>query len=385
MKNLKPFLTTVFLTITLILIFALAYMLVVSDNKPLDNEKIVTQHQVITNDDFDISINPTLIATNEDSFYFITKDGIMLKDTENKMIWQDTYSFNKIHTKHSKNYVVVTELLSNNAQVYLYDEKGLVFAIDKILNEVAYIDVNDNGYITIIFNKKNGYDLHVYDNVGKLLYTHVFEDGKTIPLSTALSNDNKTLYVNQLDTSKLNMITLNVFINIQDPETNGIFAIQTFYDDYFYKTGFLDETTLATISNKHVYLITVDGVEANVTTTIELKNEIKDAIIQNNHILLVYGETINNSNEYPINTIQIIDKNGEVQSLLNSNNVTYINSSNNSFIVGSNNTLYFYDFKGKPIWNIYSEFLPKHVVALEKGTLGVFSGVDKIQLIKYNK
>ncbi len=387
MKSSNSFFTALTSILFFIFIVILVYFFLFTKKTPVVENITTTQNQYETThfSEFDISLNPTITTIAEDSYFFITKDGIALKDINNETIWQETYSFKTLHTKNSSNYIVTTELTTTNTELHLFNINGLVYTIPNIVDEISFVDVNDNGYLSVIFTKKNGYTLNVYSDIGDLLFSHIFEDGYVIPLSSTLSNDNRTLLINQLDSSKLNISSLNVFFDIEDFETNGMFAVQTFDNDYFYKIGFLDDTTLGTISNNHIYISEVINNTVEITSTFELSNRIKFAFIENEHIVVVYDEATDANSQYQENTIQIINKNGSQNTLLPSSNITYINNSNDVFIVGSNSTFYFYDYKGNPIWSTYSEFIPKHVIALEKGTLAGFSGVDKLKFIKYTK
>ncbi len=385
MGKVKTFFITLLSTIIILVTAAAIYLLLFSEEPVNITTNTVLEHEIVAQMEYDSSVNPTVITNSDDSYYFITKDGLFFKNSLNENLWQDTYSFNKVFAKGSENYVLVTETLETNTEIFVYDLKGLVYSITDTTDEIAYVDINDNGYTNVIFNRNNGYTLNVYDNVGTLIFSHLFEDGYIIPLTCALSNDNKTLFVNQLDTSQLFLSTLCVYFNIEDPKSNGIFNVQTFSDDYFYMTDFLNNNQLATISDKNIFIMTLENNKVIIESEIELKNKIKYAFIENEHIVVVYDEPLSNMDSYFENTIQIINNKGEINTLLNAENITYLNGSNDTFVVGSNNTFYFYNYNGKPIWNYYSSYIPNDVLLLEKGTLGVFSGVNKMTNVKYNK
>ncbi|MFV0519708.1 MAG: DUF5711 family protein [Lachnospirales bacterium] len=335
---------------------------------------------------FESTLAPEVIYATENSYYLLTTDGISVKNIKSELLWQNTFSLSEIYYAKSKNYIAVTEKNINNSNIYVYNTDGPVYTIKSSGSPNAYITINDNGYLCTILNNSDSYTVNVYNNLGEIIFTYVFEDTTIIPISTAIANNNKTLVINELDTSKIYPSPLFVYFDITTPNNNSIYGIKTYNNEkeYFLMLEYLDDTTLCAISNKYIYFISTLNNSTEVTSSIELTNKIKYATKCGTNIVVVYDEPLSNLSTIAKNTVQIINTKGEQISIPQINNVTLLEEGSNGFMIGFDNTYEYYTLTGSKMWEHFSDFEVKSSVPLVQGKIAIFSGYGKITTGKFS-
>ncbi|MFV0441395.1 MAG: hypothetical protein ACK5LV_08925, partial [Lachnospirales bacterium] len=221
-------------------------------------------------------------------------------------------------------YVAVTELLSDNSVVHVFDGNGLMYSLTDIEGQVSYISINNSGYLSIITNINEEYQVKVLNDKGELFLISDFKDGTTVPITCAVSHDNSTLFINQLDLNKLIPTTLSVYYDLTTQGNDNIFALFEHSEDkdYIFYSNFFNNNKLLSISDKYINIISTENNSRDIETSIVLNNEIKLAKMFGSNLIVVYGKPINDNSIYPENTVQIIDSEGNQINIDNSRNTS---------------------------------------------------------------
>ncbi len=336
---------------------------------------------------FESSVAPEVVYASNESYYMITKDSVTHSNLKGETLWQNTFSLSNLFYDNSKNYLAITERNTNNAEVYVYTSAGLAYTIKDLKSPIANITINDNGYLSVIVNNSDSYKANVYNNLGEVIFSYIFEDTTIIPITSAIANDNKTLVINELDTSKIYPSSIFVYFDITTPENNSIYAVKTYNNEreYFLSTTYITDTTLCAISNKFIYFISTADNNPTIVSSIALNNQLKFAKRSNNKMIVVYGEPLNNLSIYPENTVQIISDKGEQITVPQSTNITLLEDGQSGFVLGYDNTYTYYTLDGKQVWEHFAGYEVKSCVPFNKGETAVFSGLGKITLGKFSK
>ncbi|MEI3524148.1 MAG: DUF5711 family protein [Anaerotignum sp.] len=88
--------------------------------------------------------------------------------------------------------------------------------------------LNQNGYLSLLEKKDSGYEVKIYNSKGTLLKGRVEETAGVYPISTDVSDDNKSFAVSYVDTTDVYPIgrVLFLYANPEDSEnyTDSLYA-----------------------------------------------------------------------------------------------------------------------------------------------------------------
>ncbi|MFV0441210.1 MAG: DUF5711 family protein, partial [Lachnospirales bacterium] len=156
-----------------------------TETETTKTEEVTTNKDNLYEINFDYTISPYILPNDDVTYFLFTKNIMSLKDMNNQTIWDFTYAFNKIHAVSSFGYVAVTELLSDNSVVHVFDGNGLMYSLTDIEGQVSYISINNSGYLSIITNINEEYQVKVLNDKGELFLISDFKDGTTVPITCA--------------------------------------------------------------------------------------------------------------------------------------------------------------------------------------------------------
>ncbi len=150
-----------------------------------------------------------LVSTGSDLFFYGT-------DAEEG--YKESLISTELITDYSENYMVVVVRDTNT--IFLFKNSSLVWK--KELNEnIQNISVNKNGYVTVIYSQ-SGYkaksSIKIYKPSGDELFTTYL--GSTYAIDVEMTNNNKILYIAELDTEGIKAKSAIKAIHIAEVETS---------------------------------------------------------------------------------------------------------------------------------------------------------------------
>lgn len=166
-----------------------------------------------------------------ESFATIKIENISQVEAGKKLI---VYANNKLDfygnsskSEYSEN-MKITEFISNTYddylvmipretnEIYLFRDSELIWK-NKFNGNILNASVNKNGYVTVIYSQ-SGYKIKIFKPTGEELFTTYL--GSTYALDVEMSNDNKTLYIAEIDTEGIKIKSNIKIIDISNIGTN---------------------------------------------------------------------------------------------------------------------------------------------------------------------
>ena len=158
-----------------------------------------------------------LESTNS-NFIFIDNDEIIGYSETAKKEFEHSMSSKDIETYTTEDYMILADKDTGTIEVFSGKEN---IWTDTISNaNILEVYINKNGYSAVIY-AQTGYKslIRVFSNTGEELFTSFLPSSYAIDV--AISTDNKTLAVAEVDTSGINVKSVIKFINIKDAAETG--------------------------------------------------------------------------------------------------------------------------------------------------------------------
>ena len=182
--------------------------------------------------------------------------------------------------------------------VNVYNTAGLLYSISAD-HPITSFSLSSSGFSVLIMYRGNGYNIHVYNNSGRLSFHGPHVDENVIPMLTDISHDGRILAISYLD---INDAQMNSFINFFFTDISDYLAHD--YDFGLHAAsrenlnqiigsiGFLENGTLVAVSDTRIFGVN----SANGTTTWEIpvNNRISRVDFGGNWFAVSYGEGLLN-------------------------------------------------------------------------------------------
>ena len=168
-----------------------------------------------------------------ESFATIKLDNISQVEAGKKIVVLANNEINLYGNSSKSEYnekIILTEILSNSCDDYmvivqkdtneicLFKESEIVWR-NKFSWNILNVSVNKNGYVTIIYSQSGRKSsIKIFKPNGEELSTTYL--GSTYALDVELSNDNKTLYIAEIDTEGIKIKSNIKIIDVSNSETN---------------------------------------------------------------------------------------------------------------------------------------------------------------------
>ena len=197
----------------------------------------------------------TSFAVFDQAFLLCTKDGAKYYNSVGDQKWNDTFTMTTPTVIQEGSFMAVGDLGGKNVRVY--DESGLLYNV-QLEGNLSQFALNQNGYLSLLEKKDSGYEVKIYNSKGTLLKGRVEETAGVYPISTDVSDDNKSFAVSYVDTTDVYPIgrVLFFYVNPEDSEnyTDSLYASAADKADEIIGTiSYRSNGVLAAVSDKGVY------------------------------------------------------------------------------------------------------------------------------------
>ena len=191
-------------------------------------------------------------AVFDESFLLCTKDGAKYYNSVGDQKWNDTFNMTTPTVIQEGSFMAVGDLGGKNVRVY--DESGLLYNV-QMEGNLSQFALNQNGYLSLLEKKDSGYEVKIYNSKGTLLKGRVEETAGVYPISTDVSDDNKSFAVSYVDTTDVYPIgrVLFFYVNPEDSEnyTDSLYASAADKADEIIGTiSYRSNGVLAAVSDK---------------------------------------------------------------------------------------------------------------------------------------
>lgn len=318
------------------------------------------------------------------SYLHCTKDGVKFYDSTGNQRWSDTFTMTSPKLIQEGSYMAVGDM--NGKTLRVYGQSGMLYQI-QLEGSLTQFALNENGYLSLIEKQANGSQILIYNNSGTLLKGRVEESVGVYPVSTDVSDDNKSFAVSYVDTTDVKIIgkVLFFYINSTDSEnvTDSMFA-SVIKENEVMGTVSYGRNGLRAVSDKQLYGFGTDGSEkwaysfTNVIDYISFQN--KDTAV------LVLGDAAAGQESRPDNTICWVDGNGkETAAYESAKEITYFSVWEDGVIAGSQNDFAGLRHTGSEEWTYQAVQDVSQMVPMEKFTKVLVVMQDRALILDMTK
>lgn len=300
------------------------------------------------------------------SFLLSTKDGVKYFNGMGDRKWNDTFNMTIPQLISEGSYAAVGDM--GGKTIHVYGENGLLYTV-QTEGALVQFGLNKNGYLSVISKKDTAYSIQIYNGGGTLLKGRVEESDGVFPLSSDVSDDNKSFAVSYLDTSDIEPIghVLFFYINPDDSEnyTDSMFAAVEKGGEIIPIVGFMQGGALAAVSDCAVYGISSSGQEV---WSYSIENRVQQvSLSEKNHVVLALGDAIANKDGREKGTVCWIDSSGnESASYEGGGDINYLQVSQQGVVIGVDKIYSGIRNNGKLAWSYRATSDVRDILPMEQ-------------------
>ena len=183
------------------------------------------------------------------------KDGISCVDSENKLVWSQTYSMQNPIVEVCRGSAALAE--ENGTQAMIFDESGLQGTVQTRL-PIRQISVASQGVLAVLLEDGDIMRLNLYDKKGEELVTSKFELQDTgYPLRMSLSADGTKLAVTFFQVQDGGISTCLAFYNfdsVGENQQDHMVAAKEIRDMVVPSVKYLDDTHCYAVGTGQILL-----------------------------------------------------------------------------------------------------------------------------------
>lgn len=319
-------------------------------------------------------------------FALCTKDGVKYFASMGDQKWSDTFNMSSPTLIQEGDYMAVGDM--GGKLVRVYHRSGMLYELQTEGSPVQFA-LNENGYLSLLTKSDTGYRVRIYNEKGTLLKERVEESSGIYPLSSDISDDNKSFAVSYLDTTDIAPMgrVLLFYISADDSEnfTDSIFAAALEKtNEIIPVVSYRKNGTLAVISDQAVYGIDDDGEQL---WDYPMENTIDQAALGNKeYIVLAAGDRIANKEGRAKGTVYWLDSNGkEKASFETGESVTYLLSGEKGVVIGNERNYIGVTHSGNESWNYTATADLNDLLPMEKLNRVLTVGKDQVSIYDMTK
>ncbi len=161
-------------------------------------------------------------------------DGIVCKNTENELIWNQSFEMSTPTLTSCDRYLAVYD--RGGTSIYIIAEKGIVHKIEMTI-PINSVCIASQGTVAVLMKEDNVSYVRLYDKKGKeLAGGEFYEEKESFPVDIALSSDGEKLAMDMLDVTEGKVRSTISFYNFGSVGQNEIDNnVGTYsYDDMFF-------------------------------------------------------------------------------------------------------------------------------------------------------
>lgn len=248
----------------------------------------------------------TLFTSFNENMIKYSKDGASCLDSDNRMIWSQTYEMQSPMVDTCEGYAVIAD--KKGERVYIMDTKGPCGEI-KTTMPVQRVQVANQGEVAVLMEENGTGYIHVYNREGKFLAEGELHTENTgYPVDISVSHDGRKLAVSLLDVNDGNVKTTIIFYNFgsagQD-EIDNIVCQFSYADMIFPKVEFLTNDVMAAFANGKIVIFEGEQ-KPQKKTEISLDQEMRSIFYNEAYV----GVVFENQNKEESYKLQVFDLKG---------------------------------------------------------------------------
>ncbi|MBQ9314545.1 MAG: hypothetical protein IJ220_06090 [Clostridia bacterium] len=203
--------------------------------------------------------------TNSD-FFIINGTEIQGYSDTVKKVFEKSISFKDVLSKTAGDYAIIAEKNSTDVFVINKDEEVWNTSINNA--SILGVSINKNGYSAVIYSQA-GYKslIKVFSSAGEELFTNYL--ASTYAIDVAISNDNKTLAIAEIDTNGVSLTSRLKLIDVQSASENNVKKIDLDGDELISDIEFDENNHLIVLTDVNVIVLKNE----NILELINFKDE----------------------------------------------------------------------------------------------------------------
>ena len=327
----------------------------------------------------------TSFAVFDQAFLLCTKDGAKYYNSVGDQKWNDTFTMTTPTVIQEGSFMAVGELGGKNVRVY--DESGLLYNV-QLEGNLSQFALNQNGYLSLLEKKDSGYEVKIYNSKGTLLKGRVEETAGVYPISTDVSDDNKSFAVSYVDTTDVYPIgrVLFFYVNPEDSEnyTDSLYASAADKADEIIGTiSYRSNGVLAAVSDKGVYGFR----DSEEVWSYHLTNVVDYVSFQQkDRVVLTLGDALPGEEGKEEGTICWLGANGaEEASYVSGKDITYLSAWKDGIVVGTDHTYIGIRHTGREAWTYQATQDVTDVIPMESFSRVLVVGQDMARILDMDK
>lgn len=324
-------------------------------------------------------------AVFDEAFLLCTKDGAKYYNSVGDQKWNDTFNMTTPTVIQEGSFMAVGDLGGKNVRVY--DESGLLYNV-QLEGNLSQFALNQNGYLSLLEKKNSGYEVKIYNSKGTLLKGRVEETAGVYPISTDVSDDNKSFAVSYVDTTDVYPIgrVLFFYVNPEDSEnyTDSLYASAADKADEIIGTiSYRSNGVLAAVSDKGVY-----GFKDSEEVWSYPLTNVVDYISfqQKDRVVLTLGDALPGEEGKEEGTVCWLSSNGaEEASYVSGKDITYLSVWKDGVVVGADHTYTGIRHTGREAWTYQATQDVTDVIPMESFSHVLVVGQDMARILDMDK
>lgn len=329
--------------------------------------------------------NATSFAVSQQAFLLCTKDGAKYFNAVGDQKWNDTFSMATPTVIQEGSFMAVGDLGGKNVRVY--DAAGLLYNV-QLEGNLSQFALNENGYLSLLEQKDSGYEVKIYNSKGTLLKGRVEETKGVYPISTDVSDDNKSFAVSYVDTTDVYPIgrVLFFYVNPEDSEnyTDSLYASAADKADEIIGTiSYRSNGVLAAVSDKGVYGFR----DSEEVWSYPLTNVVDYiSFQQKDRVVLTMGDALPGEEGKEEGTVCWLSANGaEEASYVSGKDITYLSVWKDGIVVGTDHTYIGVRHTGREAWTYQATQDVTDVIPMESFSRVLVVGQDLARILDMDK
>ena len=215
------------------------------------------------------------------------KDGISCVDSDNKLVWSQTYSMQNPMVEVCKGSVALAE--ENGTEAMIFDESGLQGTVQTRL-PIRQISVSSQGVLAVLLEDGDIMRLNLYNKKGEELVTSKFELQDTgYPLRMSLSADGTKLAVTFLQVQDGGISTCLAFYNfdsVGENQQDHMVAAKELQSQVVPSVRYVDETHCFAVGTGQILLYEGKQIP-ELVNTIDLDSEVESIFYSSQYLGIV--------------------------------------------------------------------------------------------------
>lgn len=215
-------------------------------------------------------------------------DGAFYLDTENGLIWNQTYEMSNPQLDVCEQYLTIYD--KNGTQIYILTKEGLQGSIETTM-PINQVCVAAQGTVAVLMEKGNSSFVALYDRGGaNLAGGEIHGEQGGYPVAIALSYDAVKLAVSMLNINDGNVKSMVVFYNyssVGQNEIDNCVGAVSFADAVIPELRYMEDDRMAAFGDSEIAIF--EGAQKpQLVTEIPLEKEARSVFYSENYVGLVY-------------------------------------------------------------------------------------------------